>query len=123
MLELLGYVARDRHPLEILGYELSTQGLRRFRRERPDVFPQVCRLIERSLDEARFFPRHPTEEILNEGIYLERLPEGGIALNRSVEVSISQTARVRIDFASPRAAILELLRLVSDPAYVTVPPA
>ena len=121
LLELLGYAATGRHPLEILGYEPSTRGAGRFRRERPDVVPQACRLIEASLEEAGSFPREPGAEVLEGGTYLERRPGGVVALHRSVEVGLGQTARVRIDYPSAREAIVELLRRVGDPAYLPVP--
>lgn len=121
LLELLGYTATDRHPLEILGYEYSTRGAGQFRRERPDLLSQACRLIEASLEEAGSFPRDPGAEVLAAGIYLERRPDGMISLHRDVEVGIGQTARAHVDFVSPRDASLELLRRLGDPAYLPVP--
>jgi hypothetical protein len=118
LLEWLGYATTDRHPLEILGYEYSTRGARQFRGERPDFLPQVCRIIEASLEEAGAFPRAPGPGVLEDGAYLERRPGGTIALHRNVEVGMSQTARVRTDFATARAAALELVRQLIDPAYL-----
>jgi hypothetical protein len=122
VLELLRYAASDRHPLEILGYDCSTRGARQFRQDRPDFVPQVCKLIQTSLEEAGSFPREPSAEVLQEGTYLERGPDDVISLHTSVEISVSQTARVRKDFASMRSAMIELLRRVSDPAYLPMPP-
>jgi hypothetical protein len=85
VLELLGCAKSDRHPLEILGYDYSTRGARRFRAEQPDFVPQVCQLIQMSLDETGSFPRKPGEEILRGGTYLERRPDGVISLHTSVE--------------------------------------
>jgi hypothetical protein len=122
ILELLRYAASDRHPLEILGYSCSTRGARQFRQDRPDFVPQVCQLIQASLEEAGSFPRDPSEEILKDGFCLKRGSDGVISLHQSVEISISQTLRVSEDFPSIQSAILELLRRVSDPAYLPVPP-
>jgi hypothetical protein len=122
VLELLGYVAGDRHPLEILGYGYSTRGVQRFRAERPNFLPQVCQLIEASLAEAGSFPREPGEDVLKEGTYLERRPDGVVVLNTSVEVGISRTARVQMDFTSSQHAVMELIRRVGNSAYLPVPP-
>jgi len=122
VLELLRYAASDRHPLEILGYDCSTGGARQFRRDRPDYVPQVSKLIQSSLEESGSFPRELSDQLLKDGTYLERRPDDVISLHRSVEISVSRTVRVSEDFTSMRSAILELLRLVGDPAYLFVPP-
>jgi hypothetical protein len=122
LLELLGYAATGRHPLEVLGYGYSTRGAQELRRERPDLVPQACRLIRASLEEAGTFPRQPGEEVVKEGLYLERRPGGVVALHMSVEVGTARTARARVDFATAEGAILELLRRLGDPAYLPVPP-
>jgi hypothetical protein len=119
VLELLGYAASDRRLLEILGYACSTRGVRQFRQERPDFIPQLCQIIQASLEETGQFPRQPSQEVLNEGTYLEKDRDGVISLHKSVEISVSQTARVRKDFASAREAIIELLRLSGNPTYLT----
>jgi hypothetical protein len=121
LLELLRYTPSERHTLEILGYDYSTRGARQFRRERPDFLPQICRLIRACLEEAGSFPREPSTAVLAEGTYLERRPDGVTVLHASVEVSMNRTAQVRIDFESVDGAILELLRRLADPAYLTVP--
>jgi hypothetical protein len=118
ILELLLYADSDRHPLEILGYDCSTRGARQFRQDRPDFVPQVCQLIQTSLEEAGSFPRKPSAEVLKEGTYLERGPDGVITFHSSVEISVSRTAPVSQDFISMRSAIIALLRRVSDPAYL-----
>jgi len=122
VLELFRYVASDRHTLEILGHDCSTRGARQFRQDRPDYVPQVCRLIQTSLEESGSFPRELSDELLKDGIYLERRPDGVISLHSSAEISVSRTARVREDFISMRSAMIELLRRLSDPPYLPVPP-
>jgi len=119
-LELLGYTATQRHPLEILGFEYSTRRAKEFRQERPNLAPRLRQLIEDSLEETGLFPREPSEDVLQEGIYLERRSDGVTALHMTVEVGISQTRRVRCDFSSIQDAISELLRRVADPAYCEV---
>src|SRR5262249_27381223 len=114
------YEASDRHPLEILGYPCSTRGAKQFRQDRPDFVPQVCQLIQTSLEETGYFPRQPSKEILQDGTYLERRPDGVISLYMNVEISVSQTSRVREDFTSMPEAILALLRRVSNPTYLPV---
>ena len=121
VLELLCFAESSRRPLEILGYEYSSRGARRFRSERPDFLPSVCQIIRASLEQAGTFPRAPSAALREDGPYLERRPDGGVSLVTSFEVGISQTERVRIEFASMQDAILGLLRRVSDPAYLTVP--
>jgi hypothetical protein len=123
LLDLLGYGAGDRHPLEVLGYERSSLGVERFRRERPDLLSEAVRLIEVSLEEAGAFPRDLTPEERAEGAYLVQRPDGAVSLYRGVETGISQTAHGRFDFASAREAIHELLRRRADPAYLRVPPS
>lgn len=121
VLELMRYQPAHRHPLEILGYEYSTRGRKLFRQECPDYFPQIVALIDASLAERGTFPPEPNEDVLREGTYLERKADGQVTLHTSVEVSISQTARVNIDFPSARAAIVELIKRLIDRAYLTVP--
>lgn len=121
LLELLRYRPSGRHPLEILGYECSTRGAHRFRHDRPDVFPQAVRLIRSSLEESGTFPREPGADILAGGVYLEARADGVTALHRDVEVGMGRSTRVRIDFGSMHEAILSLLRLVGDPAYIRGP--
>jgi hypothetical protein len=119
LLQLIGLAPSDRHSLEILGYECSSRGLRQFRRERPDVFPQVYRLIEESLEETGTFPRNarPDEALL------VRQPDGRISLFYSAEISMARSIWAHRDFGSVREAIIETIRLYFDRAYVTVPPS
>jgi hypothetical protein len=120
VLELLHYSETNRHPLEIFGFACSTRGARQFRQDRPDFVPQICQVIQASMEEAGSFPREPSAEVLKEGTYLERRPDGMISFHSSVEISVIQTARVRQDFPSMRAAIIALLRRICDPAYLPV---
>jgi hypothetical protein len=122
VLELLRYAASNRHPLEILGYNCSTRGARQFRNDRPDFLPQVCQLIRSSLEETGTFPRELSDAVRRDGTYLERGVEDVISLHCTVETGVSQTARVRSEFPSSRDAIIELVRRLSDPAYLFVPP-
>ncbi len=118
VLELLGYAGSQRHPLEILGYECSSRGARRFREEQPDFVPQVCQLIQASLEHTGSFPGNPGGEILRDGTYLERRPDGLISLHTSIEVSMSETARSTIEFTSVRDAAFELIRRSRNPSYL-----
>ena len=64
----------------------------------------------------------PGADVLQDGIYLECRPDGVVSMHASVEVSVSQTVRARIDFASVGEASFELLRRIGDPAYLPVLP-
>jgi hypothetical protein len=119
-LELLGYASTGRHPLEILGYEYSTRGMRQFRQERPDVASQLVPLIQASLEEAGMFPREPGEEVLRDGAYLERRSDGVILFHSMAEVSVSRSVRMSISFETMKEAIGELLRRVGNSVYVAV---
>jgi hypothetical protein len=117
VLELLLYEESTRRPLEILGYEYSSRGIREFRRERPDYLPQIHALIRQSVDEAGNFPRALNSSTLEDGTYLERRSDGNIRLHFSVETSINSTAQVYLDFTSMDEAIHTLLTRLLDPAY------
>jgi hypothetical protein len=120
LVELLGYRAADRHPLEILGYDCSTRGVRRFRAERPDFLPQVCRIIEASLEETGSFPRDRSPELMQSGTYLENRADGSVALFTSVETGLVTTAQIQICFPSVRQACIELIRRTSQPDYLMI---
>jgi len=122
VLELLRHADSDRHPLEILGHNCSTRGARQFRQDRPDCAPQVSKLIQSSLEKSGSFPRELSNELLKDGTDLERRPDNVVSLHRSVEISVSRTARVSEDFTLIPSAILELLRRLGDSAYLPVPP-
>jgi hypothetical protein len=117
VLELLGYTSVRRHPLEIFGYGVSTRGASRFRQERPDYVPQLVQVIHDSLERSGTFPPRPSDEVLRDGTYLERRPDGGATLHTTVEISMSQTAPISKPYLKEEDAITELLLSRCDPAY------
>lgn len=54
---LMGLQPTKLHPLEILGYDCSSEGARRFRAEQPSFLPQVVAHVQGSLAKIGGFPR------------------------------------------------------------------
>lgn len=122
VLELLGYADTSRRPLEILGFEYSTAGMHRFRRERPCFLPQVLNQIVACLDQFGRFPSVPrNDEATPEGPPILRRTPTGITMEHTVETGISSCARVISQYASADEAAVALVRLRADLAFLEPP--
>lgn len=51
-LDFLGYSESKRHPIEILGFEYTTQGMNDFRSNKPDVIQVLSSVITQTINES-----------------------------------------------------------------------
>lgn len=102
VLELLGYIHQHRSWLEIVGYESSTQGLKTFYTDRPNLEPHIISIILTALDEVGQFPRVSRKR----GVYIQKVSHEEYVVTESV----SKDEWCRRTFATATAAARYLLQ-------------
>lgn len=114
---LLGMRTCGLHPLEILGYDYTKAGMRQFRAERPDFLPQVVSYIQNALGQHGTFPKHVNPNSPGEETFIQS--DGGVFhVSRTIEIGISQLARISTGPLPGLEAIETYIRLVANPDYI-----
>ena len=107
----------DRHPLDIFGYGYTSEGIRRFRAERPDFCPQIIAHIESVLRTSGIFPPHVERD--NPGSTAFIYAEGSsFRISSLEEVGLARYQRVSSEALPEREAILAYIRRLANPDYV-----
>jgi len=112
VLELLGYPAERRHPLEILGFGASTQGAEAFRAQRPDYVPEVSGIITKAVERDGRFPSEPLCP------FIRKIDESSYVVHYYVEKSMGQIEETSTRVPSVEHATVLLLRETANPDYL-----
>jgi hypothetical protein len=116
---LLGVRASDQHPLDILGYGYTSDGVHRFREERPDFLPQIVGHVQRVLQMVGAFPPDMYTRDAGRRTFI-RHDGDSFTVSSMKEIGLSRYERITSQRMSEAAAIHEVIRLVANPDYVCV---
>jgi hypothetical protein len=116
---LIGVRADDRHPLEIMGYDFTSEGVRRFREEKPDFLPQIRDHIRAVLLANTIFPPNTNREDPGWRTFIESSGHR-YTLSTIEEIGLGRYDRFRTDYSSPEEAIESFLQQVCNPDYLPV---
>ena len=116
---LIGAKADDRHPLEIMGYDFTSEGVRRFREEKPDFLPQIRDHIRTVLLTASIFPAHTNKEEPGWATFIESSGHKH-TLSRIEEIGVGRYDRFKTEYISQEEAIDSFLRQVCNPDYLPI---
>lgn len=119
ILSLVGARVDDRHPLEIIGYDLTSEGARRFREEKPDFVPQITAHIQEMLSTHGIFPKDTNLEEPGWRAFIQKT-ETGFRMSWVAEVGTSRFDRLQKDYKAADAAIHDYLLEVCNPDYVSI---
>jgi hypothetical protein len=114
---LLGLKSTGLHPLDILGYGYSSEGVRKFRAEQPDFFPQIAAHVQAALNKTRIFPAdtNPDDPGYRTFIHAEG---AAFKVNSAEEVGLSRFARISTGPLSEADALQKYIERVVNPDYV-----
>ncbi len=117
---LLGVQLSIDHPLDILGYGYTSEGVRRFRNERPCFLPQIVEYVRSVLTAEGIFPRatDPNNPGLKTFIRGDR---GSFSISSMEEIRYGKYQRLTTDPMSESEAIHTYIRLVANPDYIYFP--
>ncbi|MBE2179470.1 MAG: hypothetical protein IAE97_03280 [Chthoniobacterales bacterium] len=119
ILSLVGARPDDRHPLEIIGYDFTSEGVRRFREEKPNFLPQMKKHIQESLLASGIFPQDTNPEDPGWRAFIQR-SGSQYKMSWVAEVGTSRFDRFSTDHKSIDAAIHDYLLEVCNPDYVPI---
>jgi hypothetical protein len=107
----------DRHPLDILGYDYTSDGARRFRTERPDFAPQIITHIESVLRASGIFPSHVDRD--NPGSTTFIYADGPLyRVSGLEEVGVARYQRLSSEPMHQKGSIVAYIRRVANPDHV-----
>jgi len=70
LLEFMGYSESKRHPIEILGFEFTTQGMKYFRNNKPNVSQILSSVIIKTVNQSGTFPAEISASLRKNGSYI-----------------------------------------------------
>jgi hypothetical protein len=116
---LIGVRPDDRHPLEIMGYDYTDEGVRAFRRDRPDFLPQIREHIQAILRADSIFPSDTNRDAPGWQSFIESAGRR-FALSTVEEVGVGRYDRFRTEFNTEEEAIEAFLNRVCNPDYLPI---
>ncbi len=114
---LLGVRPLHEHPLEILGYGFTSEGMRRFRAERPNFLPQLEAYVQSVLARAGVFPEGTERENPGTRTFIYR-DGASFKLSSVEEVGLGRYERFSTGPLSAIEAVHAFIRRVANPDYV-----
>jgi len=117
---LLGVCQSEDHPLDILGYGFTSEGVRRFRAERPDFLPQIFAYVQRILRESRVFPALTSPDDAGFKTFIHA-DGAAFKVSRMEEIGVGRYERISSGPLSEAEAIREYVRRVVNPDYIRCP--
>lgn len=117
---LLGVRASKTHPLDVLRYGHTSEGVRRFRAEQPDLLPQLVAHVRSVLAKESIFPKGTVPDDLGEKTIIRT--EGEMFVVSSMEeAGVGRYERISTRPMPEIEAIHEYIRRVANPDYVRPP--
>ena len=116
---LLGVRTSDQHPLDILGYGCTSEGVRRFREERPNFSPQIVDHVRKELLAAGTFPPGIDTNEADRRTFIRR-DKDSFTVTSMKEIGLNRYKSVTSKPMTETAAIHEFIRLVTNPDYVFI---
>ena len=114
---LLGIGGSSAHPLDILGYGYSSEGVQRFRAEQPDFMPQIAAYVRSVLVRKGIFPKETDPS--NAGFRTFIQADGALFRISSIEeIGFSRYERISTGPMPEKEAIQEYIRQVANPDYI-----
>jgi len=114
-LEFMGYRERTRHPIEILGYEYTTQGMNEFRSDKPDVESELVSIIKRTFEEHTTFPAEISENLMKNGTYLFLDSKHNVIFSSLEEIGYLKYERIETKCKNITEAALKIIKEKVDP--------
>jgi hypothetical protein len=102
-----------------MGYDFTSEGVRRFREEKPDFLPQVRDHIRAILLADAIFPSDTNRDDPGWRSFIESSGDR-YTLSTVEEVGVGRYDRFRKDFSSQEEAIEQFLQRVCNPDYLPV---
>jgi len=116
---LLGIRESDQHALELLGYDFTTKGQKRFKSERPNPFQQISEYIASALQTGDTFP--VGMDLQNPGAATFILRVGvSFKISSLEEIGIGKYQRFESDAMTQGEAIRKYVREVANPDYIAI---
>jgi hypothetical protein len=119
--ELLGVRATNDHPLDILGFGFTTEGVERFRAEHPDFFPQVKAHIRQQLAVCGHFPEGIDAEDSDHRTFIRKMSSGYL-MSSEEEIALYRYEPVVTEFDSEDQAISAYVERVASSDYLSPKP-
>ena len=114
-LEFMGYSESKRHPVEILGFEFTTQGMKLFRSNKPDVSKTLSPVIIQTVKQHGTYPAKISASLRKNGSYIFTDQNGDIIYSSPDEISYLQFERFDTKCKTIAKAAMKLIERKVEP--------
>ena len=114
-LEFLGYSESKRHPIEILGFEYTTQGMKYFRSNKPDVIQILSSVITQTINEYGTYPADIPESLRKNGAYIFTTQNDEVIYSAPEETMYSKFQRFDTRCKTSSEAAIKLIERKVEP--------
>jgi hypothetical protein len=118
-LEFMGYSESSRHPIEILGFEYSTQGMKYFQSNKPDIIQILGSVIIQTVNNFGTYPSEISAQLRKSGSYIFTDENGDIIYSSPDDKrSYLQFERFDTKCKSVDEAAFKLMKRKVQPEYL-----
>ena len=106
--------------MDSLGFGFTSEGIRKFRAENPDVYPQVAHYIRTQLEKHGVFPKSTNLKEPGFDVFIQK-QELRYILGFMKEVGMGQFVPHKGSFGTQDEAIRAYVSMVANPDYLRIP--